>query len=113
LPGESTARTQSAAILSVGESNPRATERREVTYSGRVQGVGFRYTTRDIAGRFSVRGFVKNLSDGRVLLVVEGPYAVLDQFLEAIESEMDRCIENQQVSVLPPRGEFSTFEVRR
>jgi acylphosphatase len=78
-----------------------------------VQGVGFRYTARDIASRFSVRGFVKNLADGRVLLVAEGTSVVLDRFLEAIASEMDRFIENQQVATLPPTDEFSTFEIRR
>ncbi|MBI3837438.1 MAG: acylphosphatase [Planctomycetia bacterium] len=97
----------------MGESKPTATERREVYFSGRVQGVGFRYLTRDIAGQFPVHGFVKNLADGRVLLVAEGTCAVLDQFLEAIESEMDRFIENKRVSVLQPTDEFSTFEIRR
>jgi acylphosphatase len=102
-----------AAILSVSESKPMATERREIYFSGRVQGVGFRYTARDIASRFSVRGFVKNLADGRVLLVAEGTSVVLDRFLEAIASEMDRFIENQQVATLRPTDEFSTFEIRR
>jgi acylphosphatase len=93
--------------------NPTATERREVTFSGRVQGVGFRYTARQIASRFPVSGFVKNLADGRVLLVVEGPVLELERLIEAIEDEMDRFIENKQVSVLRPTGEFPTFEIRR
>ena len=49
-----------------------AAERRVVHYSGRVQGVGFRYTVRTLATRFAVTGFVRNLADGRVQLVVEG-----------------------------------------
>ena len=48
-------------------------EQREIHYSGRVQGVGFRYTVRSLASRTAVTGFVKNLPDGRVQLVVEGP----------------------------------------
>jgi acylphosphatase len=102
-----------AAILGVSESKPIAIERREVYFSGRVQGVGFRYIARGIASRFSVRGFVKNLADGRVLLVAEGTGVVLDRFLEAIASEMDRFIENQQVTTLRPTDEFSTFEILR
>ncbi len=43
--------------------------------SGRVQGVGFRYTAKGVAQRFAVTGFVRNLSDGRVELVVEGDAA--------------------------------------
>ncbi len=88
------------------------TERREVHFSGRVQGVGFRYTTREIAARFDARGFVKNLPDGRVLLIVEGPPTTLDRLVEAIEAEMDRYVENKQVTVAPPSGEFTRFEVR-
>jgi acylphosphatase len=101
------------ANRSVGESKPTATERREVHYSGRVQGVGFRYTARDIAGRFSIRGFVKNLADGRVLLVAEGTGVVLDGFFAAIESEMDRFIENRHAIVRAATDEFSTFEILR
>jgi acylphosphatase len=41
---------------------------RQVFYSGRVQGVGFRYTVKRIAGGFEVTGWVRNLPDGRVEL---------------------------------------------
>ena len=47
-------------------------QQREIHYAGRVQGVGFRYTVRSLAARFDVTGFVRNLPDGRVHLVVEG-----------------------------------------
>ena len=57
-------------------------QRCEIYYSGRVQGVGFRYTVRSIAGRFAVTGFVKNLRDGRVQLVAEGLAEEIQRFLE-------------------------------
>ena len=41
-----------------------------VIFSGRVQGVGFRYTSNQIAWRFDVTGWVKNLPDGSVQMVV-------------------------------------------
>lgn len=88
------------------------TERREIFFSGRVQGVGFRYTTREIAARFPVSGFVKNLPDGRVWLVLEGARADLDSLVAAIEEEMDRYITHQETKVPPPTGEFDRFEVR-
>src|SRR5689334_21011918 len=47
-------------------------KRVEVFYTGRVQGVGFRYTTREIAKGFEVSGSVQNLEDGRVELEAEG-----------------------------------------
>ena len=51
--------------------------RRHCYFSGRVQGVGFRYTSRNIAINYDVTGFVRNLPDGRVELVAEGPPGVL------------------------------------
>ena len=89
-----------------------ANERREIHFSGRVQGVGFRFTTRAIAARHPVQGFVKNLADGRVLLVVEGASSVLDRLLVEIEEEMDRYIASKEVAVHPATNEFSRFEVR-
>jgi acylphosphatase len=64
--------------------------RREVFYSGRVQGVGFRWTVRHIAQSHAVTGFVKNLEDGRVQLVVEGATAELDRLLAQSASEWAR-----------------------
>ena len=48
-------------------------ERVKLRIRGRVQGVGFRYTAHNIARRHDVTGYVKNLTDGRVELVMEGP----------------------------------------
>ena len=45
---------------------------RRYVISGRVQGVGFRYFTRDVAQREGVTGWVRNLPDGRVEALVEG-----------------------------------------
>ncbi len=61
-------------------------KRVEVYYSGRVQGVGFRYATRQIAHGFEVAGHVKNLEDGRVELVAEGEETELREFLSAIRT---------------------------
>ena len=86
-------------------------ERRQVFYSGRVQGVGFRYTARQIADRFAVTGFVENLGDGRVQLVVEGETKEIDRFLADLVH--DRYIEGQQPQSWPATGEFSSFSIRR
>lgn len=88
-------------------------ERREIYFSGRVQGVGFRYTARAIAGRLPVKGFVENLPDGRVLLVVEGSPETLTKLVTAIQSELDRYIENCDTHVRAATGEFSDFYIRR
>jgi len=87
-------------------------EQREVHFDGLVQGVGFRYTTRQIAARFRVTGYVKNLPDGRVLLVAEGLPEELDRFLAAVRRAMDRYIEDVAQTVRPATGQFRDFGVR-
>jgi acylphosphatase len=59
-------------------------QRVTVSYSGRVQGVGFRATVRHVARGYDVTGLVRNLPDGRVELVAEGMKDELKAFLEAI-----------------------------
>jgi len=87
-------------------------ERREVYYRGRVQGVGFRYTTERIASRLAVTGYVKNLPDGRVLMVAEGQSDELDRLLASVRVELGHYITDVGQSVGPASGEYSGFEIR-
>lgn len=57
---------------------------KQIMYEGKVQGVGFRYTVKQIATGFDVCGSVRNLQDGRVELKVEGEAEEVDEFLEEI-----------------------------
>lgn len=86
-------------------------ERRDVYFSGRVQGVGFRYTVRRIAGRYDVAGYVRNLTDGGVQLVVEGPRDQLDQMIQDIDRAMAGNIRDKQVTRSPATHEFDGFEI--
>ena len=58
---------------------------RHVFYEGRVQGVGFRWTVKNIARGYEITGWVKNLPDARVELQACGDAGEVDAFLEAIE----------------------------
>lgn len=72
----------------------------QVHYDGRVQGVGFRWTVKDLACGFEVAGNVRNLPDGRVELLAQGEET--DDFLEAIRvSELAGHIEQERVSEIP------------
>lgn len=71
--------------------------RLNVIFLGRVQGVGFRITVKDLAESFSVTGRVCNRSDGSVALRAEGEEAELLQFKQAIEQRMSRNIVDQRV----------------
>jgi acylphosphatase len=86
--------------------------RRNVFFSGRVQGVGFRAATAAIARRFEVRGFVRNLPDGRVELIAEGAEGELQRFLKAIRTQFDRHISDVESSERDATGEFDRFEIR-
>jgi acylphosphatase len=81
-------------------------------YSGRVQGVGFRYTVKTTATGFEVTGTVRNLDDGRVEMIAEGRKGELDEFLKAIrDSEVGRFIRNEQTSWSDAKNEYRGFEI--
>jgi acylphosphatase len=89
-----------------------ARQRRTVEYAGRVQGVGFRYTTHTIARRYQVTGFVWNLADGRVELVAEGEPRELDAFLSEVRERFFSNIRDERTDVQPATDEFTGFEIR-
>jgi acylphosphatase len=87
--------------------------RRTVHFSGRVQGVGFRYTTESLAADFpEVTGYVRNLPDGRVELVMEGADDQMDGLVTAIQQRMDGFIHKTTSQTSPATGEFKRFSIR-
>jgi acylphosphatase len=89
-------------------------QRMIVYYSGRVQGVGFRYTVKSLTPGFDVAGNVRNLPDGRVELVAEGAREELDAFRQAIrESGLGRLIQREEESWSEASGTFRGFEIVR
>jgi acylphosphatase len=91
-----------------------AMRRERVTnfYSGRVQGVGFRYTVKTLTAGFEVTGTVRNLPDGRVELIAESAKEELEAFLTAVrDSEVGRFIRQEQTSWSEAKNEFRGFEI--
>ena len=85
-----------------------------VIYSGRVQGVGFRYTVKSITPGFEITGIVRNLADGRVELIAEGDRAELDAFRQTVrESGMGGLIQREEETFGPATGQFRGFEIIR
>lgn len=85
--------------------------RRVYHYSGRVQGVGFRYTVKNIALQYDVTGYVRNLPDGRVEMCLEGTPAEMDQMAEEVGRKMDGFVKDVRVDEGPAQGE-SGFAIR-
>lgn len=86
-------------------------KRIRVFYTGRVQGVGFRFTAIDIARGLGVAGWVKNLSDGRVELVAEADEGRLKDFLSRVNKSFANYIQGAEVSFEEATGEFKDFAI--
>ena len=87
---------------------------RHVFYAGRVQGVGFRFTCKQIARGYEVVGWVRNLPDGRVELVAEGDAVELKSFQQAIRDEgLDHFIRDEQAEWCEACGGLRGFEISR
>lgn len=85
----------------------------QVFYEGNVQGVGFRYSVRQIAKGFDVTGAIRNLRDGRVELLAAGEEDEVRAFLDAIlQSELRAHIRKHTEAPLPDPPAFSGFEIR-
>ncbi|WP_135364212.1 acylphosphatase [Halosimplex halophilum] len=87
--------------------------RAHVYVSGRVQGVFYRATTRDEARERGVDGWVRNLDDGRVEAVFEGPEPAVEAMVEWCHEGSDRArVEDVEAEYGEPEG-LDGFEIRR
>ena len=85
---------------------------RHLTITGRVQGVGFRYTVKSIAKRHPVKGYVKNLPDGKVELVMQGAPIALNALLTDVTHHFRDNIADCDRTAIDSDEEFSHFEIR-
>ena len=88
---------------------------KRVIFTGHVQGVGFRYTTKEIATGFDVCGAVKNLQDGTVELEVMGEPEEVKEYLEHIteESPIAHFIKEVKIDDIPLLEEARGFKIAR
>ena len=83
-----------------------------VFFTGRVQGVGFRFSTLQVAKEFEVAGYVRNLPDGRVQLEAEGRADEVAAFVTAVEERMHGYIRKTERSVRVGAPQFSGFSIQ-
>ena len=83
-----------------------------VYFEGHVQGVGFRFTTFQLAKGFEVTGYVKNLFDGRVQLELEGDREECVGFIKALNEEMASFIRDKSQTEVTRDPEFKEFLIR-
>lgn len=83
-----------------------------IHFSGRVQGVGFRYGVLQVAKEYDVCGFVENLTDGRVMVEAEGAGAEIGDFVEAIEERMGGYVRQVERVASTDLVNFVGFTIR-
>ncbi len=87
--------------------------RAHVFISGRVQGVFFRYETKELADRLGVRGWVRNTRDGRVEVVFEGEKEKIEEMLNFCHrGPLGASVGDVEVEWQEPTGEFTGFGIR-
>lgn len=87
--------------------------RLRVIYTGRVQGVGFRWTTSNIARGYEVAGTVANLTDGTVELVAQGTRPAVEAFLAEVAFAMRENIAETQTEELTVQDDLTGFRILR
>lgn len=87
-------------------------KRVHIFYSGLVHGVGFRFASERAATALGLSGWVRNLPDGRVEIICEGPEEGLNAFAKKIESVFESYIRDADVEWSSPTGEFEGFDIR-
>lgn len=87
---------------------------RKFIISGLVQGVGFRFFTQRAAARHQVRGYVRNLKDGRVEALAEGGEKAVEEFKHDLTAGPTFSnVEHLEEIVLEPTGLYSAFRIER
>jgi len=87
---------------------------RKFVLSGLVQGVGFRFFTQRVAARHQIRGYVKNLDDGRVEAFAQGGPKSVEAFKHDITAgpRFSKVSDIEEI-VLEPNTAYSAFRIER
>ena len=84
---------------------------KHIIFSGQVQGVGFRYTARQIAQQYAVTGFVRNLPDGTVEMFLQGPMQDVDNCLREIQDFFAGYLRDTRVEPAVCTTRYTDFRV--
>ena len=96
----------------MSDAGPHTEIRTRCRFQGRVQGVGFRYTTTSLSRKYRVTGYVMNCPDGSVELVAEGKWAEVSQFVSDVQQTFAKQITECEQDEQPSIGEFADFRIQ-
>ena len=87
---------------------------RKFIFTGLVQGVGFRFFTQRVAARHQVRGWVRNLEDGRVEAFAQGPEKSVEEFKHDLTAGPRHSrVDEVEELVIEPTLEYSNFRIEK
>ena len=84
---------------------------KQVIFRGHVQGVGFRYTTRQVAACYDVTGFVRNLPDGTVEMLIQGPAQEVDNCIREVQESFAGYIRDTRIEQAACNPRYTDFRV--
>lgn len=87
--------------------------RKRIIVKGTVQGVGYRFFARSLAGRYSIAGFVRNLPDGNVEAEAQGREDDMSMFIEGLRKGPPASyVTGLESEEMPIEGSLDRFEIR-
>jgi acylphosphatase len=84
---------------------------RKIIFSGRVQGVGFRFTALNIANRCELTGYVRNIPDGDVEMVAQGPAEAIDDCVRDLQDSFVGSISHINTEPATPDPKLTDFRI--
>lgn len=82
---------------------------KHIFFSGRVQGVGFRFTARQVAERYELTGFVRNTDDGKVEILLQGAQEDIDNAIDDLQRTF--TVRDTQIEDVPFDSSYSDFSI--
>ena len=84
---------------------------KRIIFVGRVQGVGFRFTAYNVANRYGLTGWVRNILDGSVEMLAQGPSDDIDDCLRDINNTLADYIRETKIEEIPPSPQYKDFKI--
>ena len=84
---------------------------KHIIFTGRVQGVGFRFTAYNMANRHQLTGFVRNLFDGTVEMLAQGRPEDIDDCIQDIKESLAGYIKEARIEEIPPDPKYTDFRI--
>ena len=84
---------------------------KHIIFIGRVQGVGFRFTAHRMASRHQLAGFVRNLRDGTVEMLAQGPAEDIEECVQDIKESMAGYVRQTLIDDVPPDPKYTDFKI--